>query len=87
MTPTARPARTGIQTCKVFRPIDRRLSNSTRRTQVRTDDKGLIRHICQYAGAAVYPVGSPKRLSQRSAARLAGSGEGCHLQGNGGGSA
>ena len=76
-----------IRTCKVFRPPARRPSNSNHRTQVRTDDKGLYRCVCQYAGAAVYPVGSPKRLSQRSAARLAGRGKSSHLQGNGGASA
>ena len=75
-----------IRTCKVFRPIARRLSNSTRRTQVRTDDKGLYLNSRKQYRDGLYNAVPLLVATQRSPARLAGTGDGCHLQGIGGGS-
>ena len=76
-----------LQTCKVFRPIVRRLSNSTRRTQVRTDDKGLYLSGLRCGATGLYTTGSSSEAIFCLPARLAGRGEACHLQGNGGASA
>ena len=76
-----------IRTCKVFRPIARRLSNSTRRTQVRTDDKGLYLSGLRCGATGLYTAVSSSEDIFCLAGRLAGRGKNSHLQGNGGGSA
>lgn len=81
------PARIEIRTCKETSGITRQRPDGRAERCMKSVHKSPSRHICQHAGAPLYPVGSPKRLSRGSPARLAGPGEDCHLQGFGGGSA
>ena len=75
-----------IRTCKENIGIAGREPNARSEKHRTYDDKGLYLSALRCGTTGLYTAGSSSEAIFSLAARLAGRGEGCHLQGIGGGS-